>query len=78
MDDYLQSKTSVNSSASSAFSQQSTLINNNALVFNRGATSVAKRYWVHDFKSRKIIRLIITVIYKFYKFFTSQIYPDLE
>jgi hypothetical protein len=40
MDDYLQSKTSVNSSASSAFSQQSTLINNNALVFNRGATSV--------------------------------------
>jgi hypothetical protein len=25
---------------SSAFSQQSTLINNNALVFNRGATSV--------------------------------------
>jgi hypothetical protein len=27
MDDYLQSKTSVNSSASSAFSQQSTLIN---------------------------------------------------
>jgi hypothetical protein len=79
MDDYLQSKTSVNSSASSAFSQQSTLINNNALVFNRGATSVdnddfdKKRYWVHDFKSRKIIRLIVTVIYKFYKFFTSQI-----
>jgi hypothetical protein len=40
MDDYLQSKTSVNSGASSAFSQQSTLINNNALVFNRGAASV--------------------------------------
>ncbi len=40
MDDYLQSKTSVNSSAFSALSQQSTLINNNALVFNRGATGV--------------------------------------
>jgi hypothetical protein len=32
MDDYLQSKTSVNSGASSAFSQQSTLINNKILL----------------------------------------------
>jgi hypothetical protein len=40
MDDYLQNKTSTNPDASVIPSQRSTLISNNALVFNRGATGV--------------------------------------
>ena len=46
MDDFLQGKTSANSTVSTVLSQLSilingsTLINNNALVFNRGATDV--------------------------------------
>ncbi|VVH65331.1 hypothetical protein BSPLISOX_1691, partial [uncultured Gammaproteobacteria bacterium] len=40
MDDFLQGKTSANSAVFAAPSQLSTLINNNALVFNRGATGV--------------------------------------
>jgi hypothetical protein len=40
MDDYLQDKTSENPDASAIPLQRSAFINNNALVFNRGATGV--------------------------------------
>ncbi|VVH64136.1 hypothetical protein BSPLISOX_452, partial [uncultured Gammaproteobacteria bacterium] len=40
MDDYLQNKTSTNPDAFATPSQRPTLISNNALVFNRGATGV--------------------------------------
>jgi hypothetical protein len=40
MDDYLQNKTSTNPEAFATPSQRPTLISNNALVFNRGATGV--------------------------------------
>ncbi|VVM25958.1 hypothetical protein BSPWISOXPB_4842 [uncultured Gammaproteobacteria bacterium] len=40
MDDFLQDKTSANPDASAIPLQRSTLISNNALVFNRGATGV--------------------------------------
>jgi hypothetical protein len=59
MDDYLQSKTSINSSASSAFSQQSTLINNNALVFNRGAASVDNDDFDKKFSLAKTTRAVL-------------------
>jgi hypothetical protein len=42
MDDFLQDKTSANPDASAIPLQRSTLISNNALVFNRGATGVAR------------------------------------
>jgi hypothetical protein len=42
MDDYLQDKTSANPNASAIPLQRSAFINNNALVFNRGATGVDK------------------------------------
>jgi hypothetical protein len=84
MDAFLQSKTLENPGVSVFPSQKSTHTNNNALVFNRSATGVDKedfdknageiwveRYWAHDFKSIKIIRLIITAKHKFYKFFTE-------
>jgi hypothetical protein len=42
MDDFLQDKTSANPDASAIPLQRSAFINNNALVFNRGATGVDK------------------------------------
>ena len=55
MDDYLQDKTSANPNASAIPLQRSAFINNNALVFNRGATGVNKNDFDKKFSLAKTL-----------------------